>query len=189
MLRGLTNFMASTDLNLLECGSLPKPGIIGRLMRFILGGLSLYYVYGLWVVRLDLLTGAGGIKPLIWNGILPALLLISYVINIGFSRAWKKWPAIIAFIIMLGAGVFGLMQSGNLETVTLARAIWSVELYTFAHLGLSFLLAALLATPGCEMRAVFHLYSKITGKPTKEHHCPVGPLNNLDKWEHARANK
>lgn len=181
--------MASTDLKLQECGSLSKPGPIGRLVRLVFGALSLYYIFGLWTIRQDVLTGNGDVQPLIWNGILPALLLISYVVNIGFSRAWKKWPAIIALSIMLGAGVFGFMQSGHVETMILAKAIWSVELFTFAHLGLSFVLAALLATPGCEMRAAFHLFSKITGKPTKEHHCPVDPLNSLDKWEHARANK
>jgi len=181
--------MASTDLKLLECGSLPKPGPIGRLVRLVFGILSLYYVYVLWTVRLDLLTGDGGIRSLIWNGILPTLFISSYVVNIGFSRAWKKWPAIIALVIMLGAGVVGYIQSGNLETAILAKSIWSVEVYTFTHLGLSFVLAVMLATPGCEMRAAYHLYSKVTGKPTKEHHCPVGPLNNLDKWEHTRNNK
>jgi len=41
-------------------------------------------------------------------------------------------------------------------------------------------------TPGCEMRAFHHLYTKITGKPTNEHHCPVGPLHPVDQWEAAR---
>lgn len=179
--------MASTDLKLLECGSLPKPGPIGRIVRLAFGVLCLFYVYGLWSVRLDLLTSDLRIRPLVWNGILPALLLISYVVNIGFSRAWKKWPAIIALGIMLGAGVFGYLQSGHLETMLLARTIWSIELYTFIHLGLSFVFATILATPGCEMRAAHHLYSKITGTPTKEHHCPVGPLNSIDKWELKRT--
>jgi hypothetical protein len=178
--------MASTDLKLLACGSLPKPGPIGRLVRLTLAVLCLYYVFGLWAARQDLLTDSGGVRPLLWNGILPVMLLISYVVNIGFSRAWKKWPAIIALGIMLGAGILGFLQAGQFETPLLARAIWSVEIYTFIHLGLSFALAALLATPGCEMRAAYHLYSNITGKPTKEHHCPVGPLNNIDKWEYAR---
>ena len=57
----------------------------------------------------------------------------------------------------------------------------------FAHLGYSFVLAGILATPGCEMRATHHLFSILSGKPVKEHHCPVGPLNTIDKWEHALA--
>ncbi len=55
--------------------------------------------------------------------------------------------------------------------------IW--ELYLFGHLGLSFVLAAAIGTPGCEMRALHDLYSRITGNPTKEHYCPVGPFTRL----------
>ncbi|PCI52873.1 MAG: hypothetical protein COB36_14295 [Alphaproteobacteria bacterium] len=149
--------------------------------------MCLYYVFGLWAIRHDLLTQADTIPPLIWNGILPGLFLVSYVINIGLSRAWKKWPVFISIGLMLTAGLFGYFQLGSFETITLARTIWVWETYVFAHLGLSFALAAMLATPGCEMRAAYHLFSKLTGMPTKEHHCPVGPLNNLDKWEHAKA--
>lgn len=178
--------MASTDLKLLECGSLAKPGPIGRLVRLCFGLLGLYYVFGLWVIRQDLLINEH-IRPLVWNGVIPGLFLVSYVINIGFSRAWKKWPAIISLGIILAVGLIAYMQSGHIETAMLARTIWVWEIYIFGHLGLSFVLASLLTTPGCEMRSAYHLYSKLTGKPTKEHHCPVGPLNELDKWEYART--
>jgi len=40
-----------------------------------------------------------------------------------------------------------------------------------------------LATPGCEMRAIPHLLSLVTGQEAKEHYCPVGPLHRIDKWE------
>ena len=86
--------MATTDLKLERQGSLAKPGPIGRLVRLALGLLCLWYVYRLWQLQGDFITEAGSIRPLVGNGILPSLILISYVINIGFSRAWKKWPAI-----------------------------------------------------------------------------------------------
>ena len=136
--------MATTDLKLEEPGSLPKPGPTGRFVRFAFGAMSIYYVVGLWSVRGDLMTGDGSIRALVWNGVVPALFLISYVVNIGFSRDWKKWPAFVSFILML---------------------------------------AALLATPGCEMRSIHHIYSVLTGRPTAEHHCPVGPLTAIDRWE------
>lgn len=181
--------MASTDLKLVPQGSIPKPGPIGRLARLGFGILSLYYVFGLWKIRGDLIDGSGSIRQLILNGIIPGLLLISYVINIGFSRAWRKWPAIISASVLLSVAGIGYLQSGTLETQLLARSIQVWEIYLFAHLGLAFVVAALIATPGCEMRAFHQLFSKLTGKPTKEHCCPVGPLNNLDKWEHRRRNK
>lgn len=179
--------MASTDLNLLECGTLSEPGPLGRLVRLVFGVLCLYYVYGLWTIRDDMFSVTLNIRPLIWNGIIPGLFLISYVVNIGFSRAWKKWPAIISVIFFAIAALIGLLLTGQLESAILGRTIWAWEIYLFGHLGLSFVLAVALATPGCEMRSMHHLYSKLTGKPTKEHKCPVGPISMFDNWEQSKT--
>ncbi len=81
--------MATTDLKLSAPGGIPKPGPIGRLLRLGLGALCLYYVFRLANVWGALLTTEGHIRPLLWNGILPGLFLVSYVVNIGFSRSWK----------------------------------------------------------------------------------------------------
>ncbi|MGV6820389.1 MAG: hypothetical protein ACWA5T_07805 [Parvularcula sp.] len=178
--------MPTTDLKLEQPGSLPKPGPIGRLVRLAFGILSVSYVVGLWSVRDDLIVDGGSIRQLIWNGIIPALFLISYVVNIGFSRDWKKWPAVVSIVFLLAALGVGYLQTGKIESLSLARAIWVFELYLFAHLGLCFLLSALLATPGCEMRSIHHLFSVLTGRPTAEHHCPVGPLSAIDHWERAQ---
>ena len=134
-----------------------------------------------------MITPTGHIRPLIWNGILPGLVLVSYVVNIGFSRAWKKWPAVISAAVLLSAGGIGIVTAGSVETALLARTIWAWELYLYSHLGASFLLSAALATPGCEMRAFHDLYSRLTGTPLKEHLCPIGPLTYIDRWEAGRS--
>ena len=79
--------MATTDLRLDEPGSLPKPGPVGRLARLAFGLFCAWYVKGLIEVTDSLVTSDGHVRTLIWNGILPGLFLVSYVINIGFSRA------------------------------------------------------------------------------------------------------
>lgn len=175
--------MATTDLKLDEPGTLPKPGPVGRLARIGLGLLCVSFVAGLLDSSTDLFDSQGRIRGHIWNGILPALFLISYVINIGFSRNWKKWPAIVSAAALLAIAALGYLLEGSFESTALARAIWVWELYLFGHLSLSFLLAALIGTPGCEMRAFHDLYSRISGTPTQEHYCPVGPLNCIDRWE------
>lgn len=175
--------MASTDLNLEQPGSLPRPGTIGRLVRLGFGVACIYYVISLWDVRGDLLFDQSSIRPLIWNGILPTLFLVSYVVNIGFSRAWRKRPAIVTAASMLIAAGVGFSQSETLQSPFLANTVWAFELYLFTHLGVSFLLAAVLATPGCEMRSIHHLYANVTGRPAVEHRCPVGPLSAIDRWE------
>ena len=181
--------MATTDLRLDEPGSLPRPGPLGRLVRFGFGGECLWYVYGLIQVGGNLVNDSGSIRPVIWNGILIGLFLISYVVNIGFSRAWKKWPAFIsAGVFALIAGV-GYLTAETVETSFLARGVWVWEVYLFSHLGFAFIIAGVIGTPGCEMRAFHDLYSRLTGVSTKEHYCPVGPLHPIDQWEAGRSRR
>lgn len=178
--------MATTDLKLDAPGTLPRPGPVGRVVRMAFGLLCLSYVYGLVLVADDVVTQTGGILPLIWNGILPGLFLVSYVVNIGFSRAWRKWPAIVSALGLAAIAAFGYLSTGTVETVLLARCMWIWEIYVFSHLGLAFVIAGIIGTPGCEMRSFHDLYSRITGIPTKEHYCPVGPLHPIDQWEAGR---
>ena len=175
--------MATTDLNLEDAGTLPRPGPFGRLARIFLGLLCLWYVYGLVQVAGSLIDNDSQIRSLVWNGILPSLFLISYVINIGYSRAWKKRPAFVSVGVFSAIAIFGYLTTGSVETPWLARAIWSFELYLFINLGFAFAMSAIIATPGCEMRAFHDLYSRLTGRPTKEHYCPIGPLHPIDQWE------
>lgn len=178
--------MATTDLKLDEPGTLLPPGPVGRLARLFFGALCLYYVYGLMMIAGSIVSPGGSIRSMVWNGIVPGLFLVSYVINIGYSRAWKKWPAIVSAIVFVVVAMVGYLFAGTVETAALAQLIWGWEMYVFTHLGLAFLLAATIGTPGCELRAFPDLCSRVTGVPTKEHYCPVGPLNPIDQWEAGR---
>ena len=178
--------MATTDLKLDEQGTLTRPGPVGRLVRFAFGLLCLYYVYILWTVRDVLVLTDGSIRPLLWSGIVFGLILVSYVVNIGFSQSWKKWPAIVSVVLLLGAAGVNYFVSGNIEGQITAVILHLWLLYIFCHLGHAFILSTIIGTPGCEMRAFHHLYTVITGNPTKEHYCPVGPLHPIDQWEAAR---
>jgi len=175
--------MATTDLKLDEPGTLPRPGPLGRFVRLGFGLMCTWYVVGLFAVNDNLMVEQGHIRPLVWNGVFAGMVLISYVINIGFSRAWKKWPAIACGVVFLLIAANGYLLGGTIETEMLARAIWLWEVYLFSHLGAAFVIAALIGTPGCEMRAFHDLYSRLSGKATAEHHCPIGPLQSIDQWE------
>ena len=178
--------MATTDLKLDDAGSLPRPGPAGRIVRLAFGLLCASYVVGLIDISDDLMTLDGSIRPVVWNGILFGLFLVSYIVNIGFSRAWKKWPALVSVAGLFVAAGIGYMTQGTVESGVLARVVWVWELYVFSHLGIAFILAAVIGTPGCEMRAFHDLYSRLTGVPTEEHYCPVGPLSRIDRWEAVR---
>ena len=179
--------MATTDLKLDEPGSLPRPGPLGRIVRLAFGVLCLSQVYWLSQVAASLLDADGHIRSVIWNGILFGLFLISYVVNIGYSRDWKKRPAIVSAGVFFAIAAYGYLTVGTIETRLLARFLWVWEFYVFSHLGSAFILSSVIGTPGCEMRAFHDLYSRITGKPTKEHYCPVGPLHPIDRWEARRT--
>lgn len=178
--------MATTDLKLDEPGSLPRPGPVGRFVRLVFGSLCLWYVFSLILVAGSIIDSDGRIRQVIWNGLIIGLFLVSYVINIGFSKAWKKWPAIVSAGVFLLIGGIGLIWHGTIETRMLALLIWIWELYVFSHLGLAFVISALVGSPGCEMRAFHFLYSHLSGKQSKEHHCPIGPLHSIDQWEAQR---
>ena len=179
--------MATTDLQLDKPGSLPRPGPIGRVVRLAFGVMCLWYVLGLIQISDSVISDDGDIRPMIWNGIPIGLFLISYIINIGFSRAWKKWPAIVSASIFGVIAGIGYVMHGTIETNLLERVIWIWELYLFSHLGFAFIIAGVIGTPGCEMRAFHDMYSRLTGVPTKEHYCPVGPLHPIDQWEARRT--
>jgi len=178
--------MATTDLKLDEPGSLPRPGPVGRFVRLLFGSLCLWYVFSLIPVAGSLIDSDGHIRQVIWNGIIIGLFLVSYVINIGFSKAWKKWPAIVSAGFFLLIGGIGFIWHGTIETRLLALVIWVWELYVFSHLGFAFVISGLVGSPGCEMRAFHFLYSHLSGKQTREHYCPIGPLHSIDQWEAGR---
>ncbi len=178
--------MATTDLTLDEPGSLPRPGPIGRLVRLAFGLTCAWYIQGLLVVSNQLMDSSGHVRSVVWNGIVVGLFLISYVINIGYSRSWKKWPAIVSAALFLIVAGIGYITSASFQTEFLARTLWVWEIYLFSHLGLAFLISGVIVTPGCEMRAFHDLYTRVTGIPTKEHYCPVGPLHPIDQWEAGR---
>jgi hypothetical protein len=178
--------MATTDLKLDEPGTLPRPGPVGRIVRLGLGLLCLSFVVDLLLLSGGFLDGLH-INQIIWTGLIMGLFLSSYIINIGYSRSWKKWPAISSGLVFLVIGLLSYVESGTFESNLLGQAIWIWTIYLFTHLGAAFTLSGLIGTPGCEMRAFHDLFSRLTGISTKEHYCPVGPLHPIDQWEIKQA--
>ncbi len=165
-------------------GTLRKPGPIGRLVRFVLGAFLAYEVWLLWTYPQVLVRdGAPHWSALL--GLLFALWLIPPVFNLGLGFSAKLWPRYVVAGAILGWMVTARVSEGVWWTPELGRFVWLFLLYTFGHLGLSFLLASAIATPGCEMRAIPHLWTLVSGRETKEHYCP-GFFDGLDRWEAGR---
>jgi hypothetical protein len=107
------------------------------------------------------------------------------VVNIGWSLNTRRLPQfiVIGLSVLLAALDYlnqGVVYGPSLKILTLAWVSYAV-----IHLGICMFVAGLLATPGCEMRAIPHLWSLLTGRRTCEHYCP-GMFDSLDRWERGR---
>ena len=63
-----------------------------------------------------------------------------------------------------------------------AATITVVALYVHGHMGISHVIAGLIATPGCEMKAPQHLLATLRGTASAFVSCP-GAWKPLDRWE------
>ena len=164
-----------------EEGTLPRPGPIGRLVRLLMGLLIASFVYD-WLTIIDS-SDFGNPFILFWIGF--SIALTPYVINIGFGFNAGAKPR----YALVGIWVTAALAGYFIESRPLSEFLWSVieisQIYIYGHLGLSFLLSAILSTPGCEMRAISHLLGKVSGKGSQEHYCP-GFIDNVDRWESKR---
>ena len=176
----------STELRLDEPGSLSRPGPIGRLVRLVFAAACAFALYTLAVAHEVLITTRVPDDFGWWFMIGLGFYLMPYVINIGFSVNWKRGSQIVVALLVVGAGGVGLWQSGSFWAPPLGWLMVAMTTYVYGHLGISFVLSAILGTPGCEMRAVPHLWTVVTGRQTAEHYCP-GTLDRVDKWESRRA--
>ncbi len=169
-----------------DYGTLPKPRIIGRMLRFAVGSWLLYFLYQLVTEGADIfLSSSPPNNWAIWASMLVGLMITPYIINIGFSRNWKQGPRLavvgVAFILV----TVDVLVYQNWWALPLGVFVLAWSVYWSSHLGVSFVLSALIATPGCEMRAIPHLWTMMTGKKTQEHYCP-GPFDRIDRWERGR---
>lgn len=165
-------------------GTLEKPGPIGRIVRLVFGALCLWFVWGL-AVHSDT---ADLRNPSYWFFAAFGLMLAPYVVNIGFGVKWGAWPRIISAAIVLAGAVVSYFMVSNPFGSPLWATITIWMIYVYAHLGVSFFLSAILATPGCEMRAIPHLLGLVFRQEAREHYCP-GFIDNIDRWERNRHTK
>ncbi len=177
----------SDSLQLVEKGSLERPGPVGRMLRLGLGIVCLYALYALYLNHQTIIERPVAVLPNIAVMVFATIFIINYVVNIGFGTSWGRWPSYISAIVgTLLAGLAWILF-GTPDHPVLGVALWLWLVYFYLHLGVSFVLAAAIATPGCEMRAIPELYGRITGRDIEEHHCPGSLITRIDTWERGRG--
>ena len=177
------------SLELVDQGRLSRPGPIGRLVRLLLGILCLYALWELITIAPYFIERPIELLPNLVLMVFVVLCVFNYVVNIGFSKDWKSYPLFLSLSVFVIVGSIGFLITGSAESRALGVLIVLWMGYFYVHLGTSFVLAAIIATPGCEMRAIPELLGKITKKGVKEHHCPSSIISGIDRWENDRRMK
>lgn len=171
------------SLDLVDRGSLARPGPIGRLLRLTLGIACLYGLWELVKIAPIFVERPLELLPNLSLMIFVVLYAFNYVVNIGFSRNWKFYPTLVSILVIGGVAGTNYLVTATANSLFLGALIVAWMGYFYSHLGLSFVLSALIATPGCEMRALPELFGKITNRETKEHYCPSSIISGIDRWE------
>ncbi len=176
----------SDALELVKEGSLDRPGPVGRLVRLTLGIVCMYALYTLLLYWQTIIQAPISVLPDIAVMVFATIFIINYVVNIGFGKSWGRWPSYLAVGSSLLLAAIAWLLFGTPDHALPGTVMWAWMAYFFAHLGLSFVLSAIIATPGCEMRAIPELIGRMSGRSAAEHHCPASFITNIDAWESKR---
>jgi hypothetical protein len=96
--------------------------------------------------------------------------------------------ALAGVVLVAGGGVIGLagyLTGGGVWNPVLVGWAYASDLLVFGALAVSFPVAILTRSPGCELGAIAWLLAGRQGEAAPRPGCAVG-LNRLDAWEAAR---
>lgn len=161
---------------------LAPAGLLSRAGKLMMGLLQIYLVFQLLVgykviFRESMPTGITLIIAVVL-----AFALLSWTINLGFQRRWGARPFYVALGAVGVAMALGYFMGGGFWGLPLASVLYGITVYVHGHMGPCHVLAAVMGTPGCEMRSPDHLRAMLQGKKAELHICP-GFWTPLDEWE------
>lgn len=165
-----------------EQGSIEPPRIIGRIVRLVLGALCLDLVWQIVDDIPGMIDRGWPVNLVAICTIFLGFYLLRPVLNLGFTLKNNYWAQLFVFTTSLVILIYEWVTGGPFFDKVFTAFLMFWMTYVFGHLGISFVLSAIIKTPGCEMRAIPHLWSLLTRQESYEHHCP-GFIRNIDEWE------
>ena len=158
---------------------LPQPLFMGRLVRFILGfSLAVFLL-------LTAPTETADPDGVFWALLAYAILSIGTATNLLFSVDWGRKVQVGILVLAIIFSAADYILSGAFWFPILAWFAYGLLILVTTLSAVSFLIAALLATPGCEWRAIPHLIGRINSQDTKFYPCVIY-LHKIDHWEARR---
>jgi hypothetical protein len=165
-----------------------RPGPVGLLIRVVLGAAAVYALVEL-VTKWDIFRDQNLIESDFWFITLFTLCLLADVFNIGLRRRWGVWPIVV---FLAGAAVLGLasyLAAGEVWTTVLAAWVYAGDLLVFGALSVSFPVAIVMRTPGCELNALPRLVARLRGTADQEtRRCLLG-VDLLDRQSRRRLRR
>jgi hypothetical protein len=172
---------AINDSHQLRPGS-ARPGPIGLLIRVVLGAAAVYALVEL-VTKWDIFRDQNLIESDFWFITLFTLCLLADVFNIGLRRRWGPWPIVVFLAGAAVLGSVGYLTSREIWTTALAAWVYAGDLLVFGALSVSFPVAIVMRTPGCELNALPKLVARLRGTADAEsRRCLLG-VDLLDKHQ------
>ena len=158
---------------MLGCGvaavqSFPEPGPIGRLVRVGAG------VAALVLAILELLSYRAYFHVGVPTGgwwILLAVSILSLpdMIDGGLGFSLKYWSQVAVGVVLVVAAVVSVVAFRNVWGPPLGAVIYVLTAVVWVYMGVSFLVAAWGAAPGCEMGAIPTLLARRGGRQHQPH--------------------
>lgn len=159
--------------------------LLGRLVRGLIG-LGLLGALSWPVGRLGRLSDpATGADLTVW--LLTAISLLAVPTILDDGLAWGHGTRVQVLLTGIGLAlmVSNMVLYDQLWTGLLALYMILVQAWALGTLGLAYVLAAALATPGNELRSFAHLSSRLSSQRQPPRLAP-GALDRLDAWEAQR---
>jgi hypothetical protein len=166
-----------------EGPQLVRPGPIGLGIRVLLGATVLYWFVALFTKWSGFLE-----RDPIASGRLYTLFTIWWlpeVFALTFRRRWGLWPAVMFLAGGAAIGLVGSLAGGGVWNPVLAAWTYAGDLLAWGALAVSFPVAIVTRSPGCELGALPWLLGGREGEAAPRRGCAVG-LDRLDAWETAR---
>ncbi len=173
-----------TPESVTEERALATPGILGRAVRAAAGLLTLSLadpLFGAW-------SGLkSGMIPMsdagFWGGFAAVAFFSSWVVGELLQRDWGFWPSVVGITGAALTAAVGFFATGDFATAALGTYIFAWFAAFIILLAPAMFLAAILGTPGCEMRSYAHLAALLRGGDTTQVACPGG----IDFLDHVRV--
>lgn len=128
----------------------PKPGVIGRTVRFVFGGALLYFFVTVLLQASAFLARQPGWRIPAgdwWLAGIICFYALPRVLKDSFELKWK-WPVLVVVVLGAGAIIADWFEYHALWVWPLGLLIFSLTLLVLGYGGASFLVAGFIASPG-----------------------------------------